>query len=305
MDLSPEARDAIVDEAARLVAERYVFPQIAERVGALLRERAAAGAYAGVTGVVELAAAVTADLQVVNGDRHLRLQHHDDEIPDLPSTEMLIEMLRSQVARSLGGVARIERLAGNVAWLELGPLLFPPSMAAGAVSGALQIVASADALVLDLRNTVGGDPAMAAYVCSYLFDEPTHLIDIYERDGDRTVQSWTMPHVPGDRFGGTKPMFVLTSATTFSGGEGLAYYLQQHGRATVVGERTGGGAHPRIGIRLHPHLELTVPTGRASHPGTGQNWEGVGVAPDVEVPADKALAVALAGIGSAHANTAG
>jgi C-terminal processing protease CtpA/Prc len=146
---------------------------------------------------------------------------------------------------------------------------------------------------------------MAAFVCSYLFDEPTHLIDIYERDGDRTVQSWTLPHVPGERCGGTKPIVVLTSATTFSGGEGLAYNLQQHGRATVVGERTGGGAHPRIGIRLHPHLEFTVPNCRASHPGTGENWEGVGVAPDVEVPAADALATALARIGSTHDDAAG
>jgi len=298
MEISPEDRNAIVDEAARLVAERYVFPEIGVKVGALLRERAATGRYAEVDGLVELAAAITADLQSVNGDRHLRLKHHEDEVPDLPGTEMMIAMLRSQAARTLSGVARVERLAGNVAWLELGPILFPPSMAAGAVGGALHLVAPADALVLDLRHAVGGDPAMAAFICSYLFDEPTHLIDIYERDRDRTVQSWTLPYVPGDRFGGAKPIYVLTSATTFSGGEGLAFYLQQHGRATVVGERTGGGAHPRIGVRMHAHLELTVPTGRPSHPGTDRNWEGVGVTPDVEVPADDALAAALARIES-------
>jgi C-terminal processing protease CtpA/Prc len=168
----------------------------------------------------------------------------------------------------------------------------------------MQCVASADALVLDLRHTVGGDPAMAAFVCSYLFDEPVHLVTMCQRDEGSAVQSWTLPYVPGDRFGGTKPVYVLTSATTFSGGEELAFDLQQHGRATVVGERTGGGAHPRIGVRLHPHLELTLPTGRATHPTTGRNWEGVGVTPDVEVPAAEALTVALAGIGSTHAATA-
>jgi C-terminal processing protease CtpA/Prc len=93
---------------------------------------------------------------------------------------------------------------------------------------------------------------------------------------------------------------VLTSATTFSGGEGLAYCLQQHGRATVVGEPTGGGAHLRVGLRLHPHLELTLPTGRPLHPATGGNWEGVGVTPDVEVPAGEALAAALARLESTH-----
>ena len=289
--------DAIVAEAARLVVAKYVFPEAGERIGAHLRERAAAGHYAAAPSAADLAALVTADLQSVNGDRHLRLQHHDDEVPDLPSTEMLVAMLRSQAARSLGGVARVERLAGNVAWLELSPILFPPSMAAGAVGGALQCVASADALVLDLRHTIGGEPGMAAFVCSYLFDEePVHLIDIYERDGGRTVQSWTLPYVPGERFGGTKPLYVLTGPTTFSGGEAVAYCLQQQGRATLVGERTRGGAHPRIGVRVHPHLELTIPTGRAMHPVTGENWEGVGVAPDIAVPAEDALAAALAAL---------
>ncbi|MGI8691709.1 MAG: S41 family peptidase [Geodermatophilaceae bacterium] len=47
-------------------------------------------------------------------------------------------------------------------------------------------------------------------------------------------------------------MYVLTSGATFSGGEALAYDLQQLGRATVVGERTRGGAHPRRGFRVQP-----------------------------------------------------
>jgi hypothetical protein len=301
MDQTVMDIDAIVDEIDREVVAKYVFPEIGARVGQLLRERAAGGHYATPADAAGLCALVTADLQSVNGDRHLRLQHHEDEIPDLPSTEMLVAMLRSQAARSLGGVARVERLAGNVAWLEFSPILFPPSMAAGPVGGALQCVASADALVLDLRQTLGGEPGMTAFVCSYLFDdEPVHLIDIYEREGDRVSQSWTLPYVPGERFGGTKPLYVLTGPTTFSGGEALAYCLQQLGRATVVGERTRGGAHPRIGVRVHPHLELTIPTGRAMHPVTGENWEGVGITPDVEVPAADALAAALEDIGSTH-----
>jgi C-terminal processing protease CtpA/Prc len=95
--------------------------------------------------------------------------------------------------------------------------------------------------------------------------------------------------VPGKRFGGTKPVYVLTSPRTFSGAEELAYDLQQLGRAVVVGERTGGGAHPRRGFRVHPHLEATIPTGRAINPVSGTNWELVGVTPDLEVPADEAL----------------
>ncbi len=64
--------------------------------------------------------------------------------------------------------------------------------------------------------------------------------------------------------------------------------LQQLKRATIVGERTRGGAHAREGFRVHPHLEATISVARAVNPVTGTNWEGTGVTPDVEVPADQA-----------------
>ncbi len=95
--------------------------------------------------------------------------------------------------------------------------------------------------------------------------------------------------MPGKRFGGTRPVYVLTSGATFSGAEELSYDLQQLGRATIVGETTGGGAHPRRGFAVHPHLEVTIPTARAVNPVSGTNWELVGVIPDIAVPADEAL----------------
>jgi C-terminal processing protease CtpA/Prc len=85
---------------------------------------------------------------------------------------------------------------------------------------------------------------------------------------------------------------VLTSEHTFSGGEQLTYALQQLGRATIVGETTGGGAHAREGFTVHDHLELAVPVVAARNPVSGTSWEAVGVRPDVEVPAADALTAA-------------
>jgi C-terminal processing protease CtpA/Prc len=131
------------------------------------------------------------------------------------------------------------------------------------------------------------------WLCSYLFDdEPVELSGIYDRPSDRVKQAWTLPYVPGRRYGAARPLWVLTSGMTFSGGEALSYDLQQAGRATVVGERTGGGAHPRRGFRVNEHLEATIPVGRAVSPVTGSNWEGTGVAPDIAVPAGDAPATA-------------
>ncbi|WP_232837568.1 S41 family peptidase [Streptomyces atratus] len=93
-------------------------------------------------------------------------------------------------------------------------------------------------------------------------------------------------------------LYVLTGARTFSGAEELTYDLQQLGRAVVVGEPTGGGAHPREGWTVHPHLEATIPVGRPVNPVSGTNWEGTGVQPDVLCLAadalDRAHALAVA-----------
>jgi hypothetical protein len=87
-------------------------------------------------------------------------------------------------------------------------------------------------------------------------------------------------------------VYVLTSHDTFSGSEELAYDLKTQKRATIVGEVTGGGANPRDVFPLPDSFSIFVPTGSAVNPITKTNWEGVGVQPDVVVPADKALDMA-------------
>jgi C-terminal processing protease CtpA/Prc len=153
----------------------------------------------------------------------------------------------------------------------------------------MNFLANMNALIVDLRQCKGGNPGMVALISSYLFDgEPVHLNSLYWRDEDLTQQYWTLPYVPGKRFG-EKPVYVLTSSDTFSAGEEFAYNLKTRQRVTLVGERTGGGAHPGSPFRLHPHFEVFIPVGRAINPITNQNWEGSGVAPDVSVPQDQAL----------------
>ncbi|GAA1725867.1 S41 family peptidase [Nonomuraea bangladeshensis] len=286
----------VINETARLLTEHYVFPEIAEQLTDLLRRRLAEGAYDAGT-AEELARLVTADLQSVNGDKHLRLKHHADPVSPEQGAATL-ESIRRDFDTSLGGAPRVELLDGGVAVVELAPMLFPLEWAAEPLSAALTLASRAQALIVDLRNNRGGDPNTVAFVCSYLLDERTHLNSMYWRSGERSEQSWSLPHVPGARFGGSKPLYVLSSDSTFSAAEELAYDLQQLGRAVVVGEPTRGGAHPCKGWTVHPHLEVTVPTGRAINPVSGTNWEGTGVQPDIPCAAaeslDQAHALALA-----------
>ena len=156
----------------------------------------------------------------------------------------------------------------------------------------MSFLASSDALIVDVRRNGGGSPETVAFLSSYLFgDEPVHLNSLYWRDGDRTEEYWTERSLPGARTP-TKPVYVLTSGRTFSAAEEFTYNLQCLGRATIVGQRTGGGAHPGGTVPVESGFAVWVPMGRAVNPITGTNWEGTGVEPDVEVPLEASLPVA-------------
>ncbi|MFF2148016.1 S41 family peptidase [Kitasatospora sp. NPDC058190] len=282
---------AVVESITDLVCENYVFPDAARQLAALLRRRSAEGAYRAES-AEELAEAITADLRSVNGDLHLALKYHAVPVPREQGAAVLAAM-RREFDASLGGVPRVELLDGGVAVLEIAPKMFPLDWAAQPLAAALSLVAPARALILDLRRNTGGDPNTVAFICGYLLDGRTHLNTMLSRQGEVAEQSWTPPFVPGARFGGSKPLYVLTSGNTFSAGEELAYDLQQLGRAEVVGEATRGGAHPREGWTVHPNLELSVPVARAVNPVSGTNWEGTGVRPDVPCDAEAALDHAL------------
>jgi C-terminal processing protease CtpA/Prc len=87
-------------------------------------------------------------------------------------------------------------------------------------------------------------------------------------------------------------VYVLTSKRTASGAEEFTYNLKNLKRATIIGETTGGAAHPGGPQRIDAHFAVWVPRGRAINPITKSDWEGTGVSPDVAVPAEQALKTA-------------
>ncbi|WP_336317785.1 S41 family peptidase [Streptomyces lavendofoliae] len=278
----------IISRALDRITAGYVFPGRTAAIDTAIRRRLGAGAYEGLEGPA-LCEAVTADLQEVCPDKHLRLLWTDEPQDMDPAAaddgrSAFLELLRAENQ----GIRRFELLDGGVGLVAIRRIA--DAVEGGrAIGAAMELAARSPALILDLRDCRGGAPEGAAMWCSYFFpDDQVHLNDIYDRPTDSTRQFWTVPHLPAPRYL-DRPVHVLTSALTFSGGEDVAYTLQAHGRATVYGETTRGGAHPTARYPVAEHVLVTVPSARTVNTVTGTNWEGVGVIPDVPVPADRAL----------------
>src|SRR5688572_22172550 len=296
-DLTIDAatRTQVIDGILKRLNDSYVFPEMAKNMEESLRERVAKKEYDQITSAKQFATKLTEDLQAVSKDKHLRVRYSHPPIPERGPRREPTAAEREQRQRDLTwmnhGFTKVERLRGNIGYLEFGHFA-DEVLGAETVAAAMNFVNGTDALIIDLRGNGGGNPAMVALICSYLFGaEPVHLNDLYWREGNKTEEFWTKKEVAGKRYL-NKDVYVLTSKRTFSGAEEFTYNLKNLKRATIIGETTGGGAHPGGGFRISEHFGMFVPTGRAISPITKTNWEGTGVKPDVEVPADQALTVA-------------
>lgn len=285
-------RSKVIETLINELNDRYVFPEVAKKMEADLLKRQAANEYDTITSAQAFAKKLTDDVQAISKDKHLRVRFSARPLPmpsenTGPTPEQRAEFERNVKFENFG-FERVERLRGNIGYIELMGF-FAPVLGADTVRSAYGLVANNDALIIDLRRNGGGDPEMVALISSYLFGEkPVLLNTMYWRSTGKTDEFWTKPGVAGAKFV-DKPVYVLTSSRTFSGAEEFSYNLKNLKRATIVGETTGGGAHPGGQRRLSDHFAAFVPIGRAINPITKTNWEGTGVEPDVKVPKEQAL----------------
>lgn len=273
----------------------YVFPDKARAMDEALDASLARGDFTAITDGDAFAKALTDLLQRTSHDGHLMVRYFPQAMPaghgDRADQAREAAAERTQERRFNFGLSTVQRLKGNIGYIDLHEFGRPQG-AAPRIAAAMNLLAGTDALIVDLRHCGGGDPNTVMAFASYLYDKPTHLNDIYWRDENRTERRWTRAKVPGTRYGEARKVYLLTSPDTFSGCEDFAYALKNNHRATVIGQTTGGGAHAGSPHRLTAHFMMFVPSGRPINPVTHADWEGTGVAPDVQVSADKAMDVA-------------
>ena len=274
----------------------YVFPDIAEEICACIQQNFEEGVYADIDESDFFAYALTTHIQKVSQDKHLWIRWHPELVPEyegslLQSPEN-IEEFKQRAKLDNYGIHKVERLPGNIGIIDIR-YFFRTSWGSGeTIVAAMNFLANMNAIIVDLRKCTGGNPGAVAMICSYFFaDEPIHLNSLYWRPSNRTDEFWTLKALPGKRYPDVD-LYVLTSNRTFSGAEEFTYNMKNLKRATIVGETTGGGAHPVNQKPVDGQFVITIPVGRAINPISKTNWEGVGVKPDIEVARDDALATA-------------
>ncbi len=289
-------RTAVIQDIARLAREKYVYPEMGEKIASQLQAKLEGGDYDDVTKGSDLALRLTTDLRAISRDHHWCVAYDPRPAADEVGAESKGDeepLVRySEMARKNNyGFERVERLKGNIGYIDLR-FFYPSEYGGETAVAAMNFVANCDALIIDLRQNKGGYPSMVQLITSYLYDsQPRHINTFYYRPTDDIQQFWTFPHILGKRRPEI-PVYVLTSSITGSAPEEFAYDLKHMERATLVGETTLGAAHPTTNETVQGHFNVRLPYGRAINPITGSNWEGVGVEPHIAVPAEDALKTA-------------
>jgi len=289
----------VIDSVTSILESNYVFPEVAAKMNSLLRNKLENKEYQKIKDPQEFAQVLTKDVQSISNDLHLRIGFDPEGISRRRNASQSAKdsiafaerQLQSNRANNYG-FKEVKILDGNIGYLNLTGFFNVDEEAGATAHAAMNLLANADALIIDLRQNGGGSPSMIQLITSYLYGpNRVHLNNFYHRPGDSRTQTWTLPYVPGKR----RPdidVYVLTSQRTFSAAEEFSYNLRNLERATLVGEVTGGGAHPGGTQIATDRFTIWVPTGRAINPITDTNWEGVGVEPHVKVAANEALDVA-------------
>jgi len=280
---------------AGMVEKDYFDPAIGAKVASTLREGLSKGRYANAPDLESLANLLTSEMYAVAKDRHLAL-FATKGLPSRPSQAPTVarESRKERGQHENFGLQKVEVLPGNVGYLRLTGF-YQPQEAREGIAASMAFLSHADALIIDLRDHGGGSSQTVALFTSYFLDCPDlPLFEIAHRSqvtpDQYLTESAALPHRNG-----TRPTFLLTSPRTSSGGEAVAFLLQERHRAEVIGEGTWGGANqvppPRA---VTQSFEALIPNGHTASALTGKNWEGVGVIPDIPVGADSALRVAHA-----------
>jgi len=289
-----------IDSINQKLINNYVFPEVATTMTEVLNQNFKNGTYTTLTNPSELALQLTSDLRETSKDKHLMVVYNptviarENALTDKDRANEEAEWLNelaTNLKRDNYGFKEVKILDGNIGYLDLREFI-DPKYASETLAASMNFLKNTNAIIIDLRQNDGGHPDMVQLLASYFFpSERVHIANHFNRPKNELTESWTLANVPGVR-NPDADLYILTSSKTFSAAEAFSYQLQQLKRATVVGEKTAGGAHLTGSVIATDKFYVRIPQGRTTSPVTNSNWEGIGVTPDISVSAIDALKVA-------------
>jgi hypothetical protein len=287
--LDAAERQRVIDAVIANLKGHYIYPDVAQKVADALLSHEKAGEYDAITDGATFADLLTKQLRDMSHDMHFEVVYSHNPLPDRPAgpSPEVIAQYRAALEQQNCTFQKVEILPHNIRDLKLNS--FPdPSICESTAKAAMASLNGASAIIFDLRDNRGGDPNMVMLMAAYLFDHPEYM---YNPREDTTEQSWTRSPVLGSSLS-DKPVYVLTSARTFSGAEHFSYDLKMLKRATLVGETTGGATDVGNFHRIDDHFGIGIREARAINPYSELDWAVTGVEPDVKVTAADALKTA-------------
>jgi hypothetical protein len=295
--LSQQDKKQTIEIVIKQLDEQYIYPAIAEKMNKALTTNLKKGVYNAITNPMEFADKLTADLVMTSNDRHFRVQFEPERIQQSKRAMTKKDTLEIENQEFLSlkkenfGFKELKILEGNIGYINL--IGFSPTSYSGETAvAALNFLRNTNAIILDLRTNGGGSPDMVQLIASYFFDATQmKLVEFYTRKGNETTQDFNLQYLPSQRMP-TKELYILTSQQTFSAAESFSYIMKNRKRATIIGEATGGGAHPVAPVVLNDLFMMRIPVAKPIDPITKTDWEGTGVKPDIEVAAKDALITA-------------
>ncbi len=288
--LDAAERHRVLGRAIVNLKQYYFDRGVAQKTADELLAHEKAGDDDAALDVQAFADLLTNQMRDASHDMHLEMFYSRDLLPEHPPDETPESLARYRIAMEQQHCMfrKVEILPRNIGYLKLD--FFPDtSVCKATATAAMASLNHADAIIFDLRDNVGGFEDMVSLIASYLFDHPEYMYSPREAPNE---ESWTHSPVPGNQLA-DKPVYVLTSASTWSGAEQFSYDLKMLKRATLVGETTRGGAHSGAFHRIDDHFGMGIPEVKMINPFGKADWEGVGVEPDVKVHAGDALTAAV------------
>ena len=297
MATGPAAAEDLVLAAADLLRRRYVFADKAIQAEAGLKALLATGRYEDLDGAA-LTTRLTADLYDLCHDHHLRLVWHDEPQPEVdgPADDYpdVLAGWRADEEADGHGIVRVERLEDGTGLIRLDSVCHAEwgSAAIGAAMTLVRHKPGARARPARQRRRLAAGPRRP-----WRNGAPRrlHAPQRRVRPGPRTPPASSvsaslaarpaLPRPPRPRPGRRADVLRRRGHRLHAAGAGAGRRgRRDHPRRSAPHRRRPAPA---------PHVSMKVPTARSINPVTGTNWEGTGVVPDVQVPAEKALETAL------------